>query len=147
MATINSPSDDSLFVLQVVIDSLSLSNQCQTSKENPPAICIAFQLHTFDVVVLDVELPFDPNDSAYDSEIVDFQVRKGKSCMFRMPLSTLIGSMLENPLSLMVLQRPPAETPHRGRLIAFTCIEIPHVIHSYFGRREAISCDCVEKSK
>ncbi|KAF0685089.1 Aste57867_22963 [Aphanomyces stellatus] len=115
---------DSLFVLQVIVDFVRLHRQCAWPDATAlPWIRIGFQLLSFDVVVLDTEVPLTEADD--DDGMWLCPVRKGKSCMFRMHPDALMGAMEANPLSLMVLDPPSPATAHLTRLIAFTCIDMP----------------------
>ncbi|KAF0728543.1 hypothetical protein AaE_009432 [Aphanomyces astaci] len=113
---------DALFVLQIIIDAIHLHRQCVSGEL--AWVRLGFQLLSFNVVVLDAEIPLTVADGNGDE--LTGQVRKGKSCMFRMHADALMDAMEASPLSLMVLETPTAAaTGQLTRLLAFTCIDMP----------------------
>ncbi|ETV96798.1 hypothetical protein, variant 1 [Aphanomyces invadans] len=115
-------SADALFVLQIIIDTVHLHRHC-VDADDLAWVRLGFQLLSFNVVVLDAEIPLTIADGNGDE--LTGHVRKGKSCMFRMQANALMDAMDANPLSLMLLEPPKAAAGHLSRLLAFTCIDMP----------------------
>ncbi|RHY27673.1 hypothetical protein DYB32_006625 [Aphanomyces invadans] len=97
-------SADALFVLQIIIDTVHLHRHC-VDADDLAWVRLGFQLLSFNVVVLDAEIPLTIADGNGDE--LTGHVRKGKSCMFRMQANALMDAMDANPVEVGGNHPPP----------------------------------------
>ncbi|KAF0723954.1 hypothetical protein AeMF1_013087 [Aphanomyces euteiches] len=117
--------DEALFVLQIIVDTVILDRECVSVDATSLSwVRLAFQLLSFDVVVLDMEIPISMSEPGQE---ITCPIRRGKSCVFRMQADSLRDALTLKPLSIMILEPPTQATAHLTRLMAFTCVDmVPH---------------------
>ncbi|RHY13279.1 hypothetical protein DYB25_003806 [Aphanomyces astaci] len=127
---------DALFVLQIIIDAIHLHRQCVSGEL--AWVRLGFQLLSFNVVVLDAEIPLTVADGNGDE--LTGQVRKGKSCMFRMHADALMDAMEASPLEWVNIQNSWTVYNHAGDAVGLVqggvvlshlgCSLAPHLQHA-----------------